>query len=581
MEYGLKFIITIFLFVNLFGNEVDNILKTLSKNSATYTLNVTLATKIKDIKYKTIDFNTKKIKTDTDFVNYFFELVSLKQQLKSIPKKIDELQKKLNLLQNSTNPTDKLQSIYYTKLIKNMNLKLNEIDNNFNSWENLLYQTMNNIDFNVKIAKNNIKKLNIKLIQKKEEFEKLNINLQRWELINNKTNISTTMQYIKTNLKIQNRIYQNILKNKLIIWFYKLKHKNKEVFTEDNELVDLANHIDKKLSLSLSYVLSDFEKLKFGNTVLIYKTKDEIKLTFIKIWDILNYPLFSVSGRVITPINFFIFILVLIIGVLIGKYYKKLIFTIKYNYNISHASATLLSNIGYYIIIVISFLIALKIVGLDLSSLAIIAGALSVGIGFGLQNIVSNSVSGIIMMFEKTIKVGDYIQIDSDTRGEVLDISLRSTVIKTNDNINLIIPNQSFIQNNVINWTLGDDEVRFRIPFGVAYGNDIDEVEKVIIKALENSDLPYIRPISSNLKKYTKIDYTPRVIFEEMADSSLNFELFVWVKGEYARRPRRTKSEFLKLIYSALNKAGITIPFPQQDLHIVDSIPLELKLKKD
>jgi small-conductance mechanosensitive channel len=260
-------------------------------------------------------------------------------------------------------------------------------------------------------------------------------------------------------------------------------------------------------------------------------------------------------------------------GWFVGKYYKFFIYKIRHKYNISHSTATLLANMGYYTIITASFLIALKVVGLDLSSLAIIAGALSVGIGFGLQNVVSNFVSGIILMFERSIKVGDYIQIDENTRGEVVDISMRSTVIRTNDNINLIIPNQSFIQNNVINWTLGDDIVRFRVPFGVAYGSDIDKVEKVILEKLKNTDLPIVR-------RHPTLDVTPYVVFMEMADSSLNFELFVWVKGEYARRPRRTRSRFLKMIYNALNEAGINIPFPQQDLHIKDSVPFEITIKK-
>jgi len=218
-------------------------------------------------------------------------------------------------------------------------------------------------------------------------------------------------------------------------------------------------------------------------------------------------------------------IFILIIGWLIGKYYKKLIYSLRDKYDIAYSTATLLANMGYYFILTITFLIALKSVGLNLSSLAIIAGALSVGIGFGLQNVVSNFVSGIILMFEKSIKIGDYIQIDENTRGEVIDISMRSTIIRTNDNINLIIPNQTFIQNNVINWTLGDDIVRFRIPFGVAYGSDIDKVEKVILEALYNSNLPFVR-----VEKYFgKSDVAPRVVFVEMGDSSLNFELFVWV----------------------------------------------------
>ena len=330
----------------------------------------------------------------------------------------------------------------------------------------------------------------------------------------------------------------------------------------------------KKIILLISFI-SLFAETNI-TTMLTELPKNEAKSIFTRLGLFLNYPLFEISNMTITPVDFIIMLVILIVGWFIGKYYKKLIYSLREKYEISHSTATLLSNMGYYFILIITFLIALKSVGLNLSSLAMIAGALSVGIGFGLQNIVSNFVSGIIMMFEKTIKVGDYIQIDENTRGEVIDISMRSTIIRTNDNINLIIPNQSFIQNNVINWTLGDDIVRFRIPFGVEYGSDINKVEQVVLESLEKSDLPFIRA-----QKFFINDVTPRVIFTEMADSSLNFELFVWVKGEYAKRPRRTKSDFLKLIYNALNEAGIGIPFPQQDLHIRDSVPFEIKIKKD
>lgn len=269
-------------------------------------------------------------------------------------------------------------------------------------------------------------------------------------------------------------------------------------------------------------------------------------------------------------------ILILIIGWFIGKYYKKLIYSLRDKYEISYSTSTLLANMGYYFILTITFLIALKSVGLNLSSLAIIAGALSVGIGFGLQNIVSNFVSGIILMFEKSIKVGDYIQIDENTRGEVIDISMRSTIIRTNDNIDIIVPNQAFIQNNVINWTMKDDIVRFRIPFGVAYGSNIDKVEEVVLNAITKSTIPFIKG-----GKLFDSNVEPRVVFIEMGDSSLNFELFIWVRGEYAKKPKRVISEFLKVIYNGLNEAGIEIPFPQQDLHIRDSIPFEIYIKQE
>jgi small-conductance mechanosensitive channel len=356
------------------------------------------------------------------------------------------------------------------------------------------------------------------------------------------------------------------------LWLNDLKHKNKEAFNTDDNVLAYSEHISEDFYSVVNQVVTDFEHFAFGAKLLVYGAKKEAFLLWQKIWHYINYPLFKVGNRTITPLNFGIFILILILGWIVGKYYKKFIYRLRHKYRISYSTATLLANMGYYAIIMFSFLMSLKVVGLDLSSLAIIAGALSVGIGFGLQNVVSNFVSGIILMFEGSIKIGDYIEINENTRGEVIDISMRSTVIRTNDNINLIIPNQSFIQNNVINWTMGDDIVRFRVPFGVAYGSNIDIVEKVVLEALEKSDLPYV-------KTHPTLDVKPLVVFMEMADSSLNFELFVWVNGEYARMPRRTRSKFLKVIYNALNEAGIEIPFPQQDLHIKDTVPIEIKLK--
>ena len=209
--------------------------------------------------------------------------------------------------------------------------------------------------------------------------------------------------------------------------------------------------------------------------------------------------------------------------------------------------------------------------GINLSSIALVAGALSVGIGFGLQNIVSNFVSGLILMFERSIKIGDYIQLDEDLRGHVSDIRMRSTTITTNDNIDVIVPNQDLIQNRVINWTMNDRIRRFKIPFGVAYGTDADKVVEVILEAVETSGFT---DIYKDSYRHT------RVIMTGMNDSSVDFQLFVWIRGREILYPRRTTSRFLMLIYKTLNVHGIEIPFPQRDLHIrsVDGeIPLVLK----
>jgi small-conductance mechanosensitive channel len=568
----MRFLLILFYSIFIYAQNVNDVLKTIPENSPNYSLAKILALKTGTLKFQEPKINLNPKNTD-EYLLCFDRLTNMLVTLNALPGKINELQNKISLLENQSDPVSQLQLLYFQKLLNISNKTFSFLNKNFPLYEKALFNKLKTIDIDTKSAQNNINHWKKELLQKQKELEKLKINLQKWQLLNNQTNINQTEKYINTNIQKQKEIYKNLYRQTLILWFDELKRKDKNAFKTDDDILIYAKKTDKTLYNAVNQLVTDYEKFTFGAKVLVYGAKKEFEIFMHQIYNIINYPLFEVGNRVITPLNFAIFILVLVIGWFIGKYYKHIIYKLRHKKNISYSTATLLANMGYYTILTLSFLIALKVVGLDLSSLAIIAGALSVGIGFGLQNVVSNFVSGIILMFERSIKVGDYIQIDQDTRGEVVDISMRSTVIRTNDNINLIIPNQSFIQNNVINWTLGDDIVRFRVPFGVAYGSDIDEVEKIILESIKDSNLPYI-------KNHPTLDVNPLVVFMEMGASSLNFELFVWVKGEYARRPRRTRSRFLKVIYNALNKAGISIPFPQQDLHIKDSIPLEITIKK-
>jgi small-conductance mechanosensitive channel len=558
--------------LGLYASQIDDIIKNIPKNSPNYSLAIILKTKIENLKYTrpVIKYN---ITDEKSYLNAFENLINLQITRYNLINEIIELNKKISILSNQTNPIAQLQYQYYKNLAYIKNKKLNFISENFKSIEKEIYSKITLLNFDIKSANKKILSLKNTLQQLNKQYETLKINLQKFILLNENQKINEINLQIQNIVQKRNTVYKKLIREYIILWSEELKYKNKHAFKTDDYILNYAKQINKYYYKAVNQIVNDFEHFTFGAKVLVYSTKKEVSFIWDKLLNFINYPLFKVEKRTITPLNFAIFILVVIIGWFIGKYYKYFIYKLRHRYKLSHSTATLLANMGYYAIVTLSFLIALKVVGLDLSSLAIIAGALSVGIGFGLQNVVSNFVSGIILMFERSIKVGDYIQIDQDTRGEVVDISMRSTVIRTNDNINLIIPNQSFIQNNVINWTLGDDIVRFRVPFGVAYGSDIDKVEKVILEKLKNTDLPIVR-------NHPTLDVTPYVVFMEMADSSLNFELFIWVKGEYARRPRRTRSRFLKMIYNALNEAGINIPFPQQDLHIKDSVPFEITIKK-
>ncbi len=562
-----KILFLIVFFISLYANEYNltNILNKIDKNSPDYSYALILVKKINNIKPEQIECNCN-VKNEKDYVDKFVKLVNLRDEINKIDKKLDDLNKKIEVLNNT--PLSDLEKIYYQKMIEILSNQQNNIKTNLSKWEKDLFSKLNLIKFDVNKAKENILDSNNRLIKLKKEYERLNIELQKWKLLNNENKIKSIQNLIDVNLNKSKDIYLNLIKNYLVIFFNELKNKNKKVFGIDKKIINFSKH----LSLDKAFLveIKNFEELEFGNKYIFYNSKQEVENAFEKFVSIINYSLFKINKKEITPLDLFIFILILFIGWFLGKYYKKLVYSVRRKYEINYSTATLLANMGYYFIITLAFLIALKSIGLDLSSLAIVAGALSVGIGFGLQNIVSNFVSGIIMMFEKSIKIGDYIQIDENTRGEVVDISMRSTVVKTNDNINLIIPNQTFIQNQVINWTMNDDIVRFRVPFGVAYGTDVEKMEKILLEELQKSNLPFIRSKNQDL--------SPRVIFIEMGDSSLNFELFIWVKGKFARRPRRTRSEFLKFIYKKLNEHGFEIPFPQNDIHF--RTPLEVKLEK-
>lgn len=212
-----------------------------------------------------------------------------------------------------------------------------------------------------------------------------------------------------------------------------------------------------------------------------------------------------------------------------------------------------IARIAGYSFIALGIYVALLLVGLNLSSLAVVAGALGVGIGFGLQNIVHNFVCGLIILIERPITIGDRVEIGG-VAGQVKQIRLRSTTIETNDNITYIVPNSDFITNTVINWSHGDPRVRIRLPVGVAYGSDLVKLERALLEVARGHPKVLREP-------------APAVYFSGFGDSSLNFELAVWTT-EMTFQPRRFRSDLNFAVERKLRENGIEVPFPQRDLHL-------------
>ncbi|MBT8340043.1 MAG: mechanosensitive ion channel, partial [Desulfatitalea sp.] len=211
-----------------------------------------------------------------------------------------------------------------------------------------------------------------------------------------------------------------------------------------------------------------------------------------------------------------------------------------------------------YVMLAIGLLVALNIVGIDLRFLLVFAGAIGIGIGMGLQNVTANVISGFMLIFGGKLRKGDWIEV-ADTMGEVTDIFLRATKVRTRDNIEYLIPNTEFISGILVNYSLGSPLIRIEVPVGVSYNADPRQVERILL------DVAVKEPLVAKAK--------PTVVrFVEFGDNSINFELLVWMNVRTTPR-RKIRSQLYFAIFEALARAGIEIPFPQRDIHLRSVLP--------
>ena len=254
-------------------------------------------------------------------------------------------------------------------------------------------------------------------------------------------------------------------------------------------------------------------------------------------------------GKVVQAL--FLFVVILVVARLLQRFIEKRV--IPHTTMDSGAANSVVTIVGY-IGVAIAGIVAAASLGLNFQNLALVVGALSVGIGFGLQSIVNNFVSGLILLFERPIKVGDWVILSSG-EGFVKRISVRSTEIETFDRSSIIVPNSELISSSVTNWTLKDRHGRLIIPVGVSYDSDPEQVKSILLD-VANQNL-----------RILKLP-TPVVYFKDFGNSSLDFELrvFMWEVSEWVS----ISSELRFAIFKAFKENGITIPFPQRDLHIVD-----------
>jgi len=291
---------------------------------------------------------------------------------------------------------------------------------------------------------------------------------------------------------------------------------------------------------------------------------DNVSQFLTEVGEIFTTSLFKLGDSNISLGTIFYFIIGFIVLSYLAKRLKILLVDgLLVRANVDKGARNSIGLIARVLFMFIGSIVIIQTAGIDMSSLSLLAGALGVGIGFGLQNITDNFISGIIILFEKPIKVGDRIVV-GDTEGDVINISVRATTILTNENVSIIVPNSEFISSRVINWSHNDRNIRFDLPVGVSYNEDPQKVKKLLLKVAQENKNVLEEP-------------EPIVFFDEFADSSLNFILGVWT-STYTDKPRKLKSELYFKIFDVFKKEGIEIPFPQRDLHI-KSQPKEITSK--
>ena len=288
---------------------------------------------------------------------------------------------------------------------------------------------------------------------------------------------------------------------------------------------------------------------------------ENVLYVFISIKNGLTYKFTLAEGRYTTPFKMLIAILVLVGALISTRYLKNVLRTKVYEKaQLEQGARHAISSGITYFIIVVATLIGLNIAGIPLRSLTIFAGAFGIGLGFGMQNIINNLVSGIIIFFEKPIKIGDVITLDKEIVGRVEKISIRSTSVKTFDRKTVVVPNSKFLESNVVNWVHGGDMMlRSKIVVGVAYGSDTELVKNCLLKVLDSHP---------DVKK----DPAPIVRFAEFGESSLNFELYFWA---HILDRWMAISDLNFAIDKMFRENNIEIPFPQRDLHIRSGKPVE------
>ncbi len=286
------------------------------------------------------------------------------------------------------------------------------------------------------------------------------------------------------------------------------------------------------------------------------------------IQNIWNMELWVIDDHGVTVKKLVMALILLIVGLIfIKKIIKLWIRRLLVRTHMKETTAAAVEKVINYFTVFLIVLFALRVVNIPLTLFTFLGGAVAIGVGFGAQNLINNFISGFIIMAEQPIKIGDLIEIEGNF-AMVEEIGARCTRIRTGGNVQILVPNSSFLEKNIINWTHSDKEVRAQITIGVVYGSPVREAERILLQ------------VADEHKRVRKVP-KPFVLFADFGDSSLIFDLYFWISMDRIMDRRIIESDIRFRIDELFREAGIVIAFPQRDIHLDTNKPLEFRLLKD
>ena len=270
--------------------------------------------------------------------------------------------------------------------------------------------------------------------------------------------------------------------------------------------------------------------------------------------EILSFVLFTYGDSAVTVSQVLQVPLLLLLAWFVVTRIGKLIRRTLLARKVAPDAVHLFSRIYLVLAVAIILVTSLEILNIPIKAFAFVSGAVAIGVGFGAQNIINNFISGWILMWERPIRIGDFLEI-GETKGVVESINTRSTLIRRNDGVHMLVPNSHLLENTVTNWTLIDNIARSTVRVGVAYGSDVERVARIIKEILDEDEEILDTP-------------APISIFEDFGDNALIFDGIFWVCANTEADIRRIRSDIRFRIYKLFTEAGIVIAFPQRDLHL-------------